>query len=88
MVGRGSLGMDASLEEGFLVMGNFVLVPFGMLTMDATFILLAMGWSLSESSSIMSLCFGMAWTDGDFFFGLSAFEGIRGSFWSRKSWTL
>ena len=43
MVGRCSLGMDASLEEGFLVMGSFVRVPFGMLAMDATFILLAMG---------------------------------------------
>ena len=73
MVGRGSLGMDTSLEEGFLVMGSFVLVPFGMLAMDATFILLAMGWSSLESSSIMSLRFGMAWTDGDFCFGLSAF---------------
>ena len=88
MVGRSSLGMDTSLEEGFLVMGNFVLVPFGMLTMDATFILLAMSWSSSESSSIISLHFGMAWTDGDFCFGFSAFVLFRGSFWSKKSWTL
>ena len=56
----GTLGMDASLVLGFLLMGNFVLIPLGNVTSDATFILFEMGWSSSESSSIINLLFGRA----------------------------
>ena len=55
-VEMGSSGVDV----GFLLIGNFVRVPFGIVTLDATFILFAMGWSSLESSSIISLLLGGA----------------------------
>ena len=57
-VGMGFLGMDTGLAVGFLLIGNLVLIPLGIVTLDATFILLAMCWSSSESLSIISLLLG------------------------------